>query len=165
MLKICCLMENLGKVVVAESQTQQPKCLVLNITRHRLVAKQQSREVIDCRESECIGQENGSDMKMFEKNTRSCSFTPPWNGCITKGCIQEGEERVSHPRPLNAHPTSLTTVDDFIDEAAKRGKAKAKRDAKEAKAKQVKAKNVELTQQDVLKKKECASPSKASHLK
>lgn len=70
--------------------------------------------------------------------------------------------REGPPQPPNAHPTSLTTVADFLDEAAKRAKAKPKRDTKEAKAKQIEAKNVKFTQQDVLKKKERASASKAS---
>lgn len=69
------------------------------------------------------------------------------------------------PQPPNAHPTSLTTVVDFPDEAAKRAKAKAKRDAKEAKAKQTETKNVELTQQDMPTKKERAFASKASRSK
>lgn len=53
------------------------------------------------------------------------------------------------PQPPNAHPDSLKIVVDFPEEAAKRAKAKAKHEAKEANAKQTEAKNVVLTQQDV----------------
>lgn len=68
------------------------------------------------------------------------------------------------PQPHNAHPTSITTTANYLDEVERRAK-EAKREKRVSKDEKLAAKNVELTQQDVFKKKEHASAPKASHPK
>jgi hypothetical protein len=74
------------------------------------------------------------------------AFNPPWNDCIAENCIGPNDEKVRPDPPANPHLDSLKTVDDFPEEVAKRAKAKAKREACEARKKQVEAHNVALTQ-------------------
>lgn len=92
-------------------------------------------------------------------------FNPPWNECIADGCLREGQEKVRPPPPQNPHPTSMTTSADWSEEVERRAKARAKCERKVAKAEKVESKNVELTEQDVTKKKGWAFASKASRSK
>lgn len=92
------------------------------------------------------------------------AFNPHWNVCIAKNCIGQNDEKVRMPPPADAQRDSLKTIEDFPEEVAKRGKAKAKHEAKEVKKKQVEAKNVKLAKEDVLKKEQ-ASASKGSKSK
>ena len=93
------------------------------------------------------------------------AFHPPWNECIAEGCIRVGDEKVRPPQPPNAHPSSIKTPADYPKEVERRAKAKAKREKRAAKADKIEAENVTLTQQDVEKKRERATSSKASGLK
>ena len=85
------------------------------------------------------------------------AFTPPWNDCIAEGCLGPNDEKVRPTPTPYAHTDFLKTIADFPGEIAKREKAKAKREPRLAKKNQVEQQNVELTQQDVIEKKERAS--------
>ena len=61
------------------------------------------------------------------------TFTPPWNDCITKGCLGLDDEKVRPPPTANAHADSLKTTANFLEEMEKRAKATAKCEAKATK--------------------------------
>ena len=80
-----------------------------------------------------------------EKYTILFAYTPPWNDCIAENCIGPDYEKVRQPPPSNDHSDSLKNIADFPDEVAKRAKAKAKCEARQAKKTQADVTNVTLT--------------------
>nr|XP_020188097.1 uncharacterized protein LOC109773792 [Aegilops tauschii subsp. strangulata] len=97
------------------------------------------------------GRERNTTAEMSDQETYR---TPP------ERCLGQEDEKLRPAPPPNAHADSLKTIADFPKEVAKREKAKAKHEARLANKNQVEQQNVELTQQDVIEKKERASARK-----
>lgn len=95
--------------------------------------------------------------RLHPRYAKRFAFAPSWDDCIAKSSLKNGDPKV-RPRlvPADADPSSIKRPEDYPDELKKRAENAGKRKKKAAKKALKEQMNIELTKQDIEKKKELA---------